>query len=47
VKIIVVTSNPHKADEVRAFFSGLVYLRHVSMDIPEYRSDDVGEIARK
>jgi len=47
VKIIVVTSNPHKADEVRAFFSGLVDLRHVSMDIPEYRSDDVGEIARK
>ena len=47
MKITVVTSNPHKADEVRAFFSGLVEVAHVSMDIPEYRHDDVGEIARK
>ena len=41
------TSNPHKAAEVRAFFGDLLDLEFVSMDIPEYRHDDPGEIARE
>jgi len=31
---------------VAAFFSGDVEVTHVALDIPEHRSDDVGEIAR-
>jgi XTP/dITP diphosphohydrolase len=42
----MVTSNPHKAKEVAAFFSGVLEVTHVDLDIPEHRSDDVGEIAR-
>jgi XTP/dITP diphosphohydrolase len=45
VKIVVVTSNIHKAAEITDFFGGLVEITHVSMEIPEYRHDDVGEIA--
>lgn len=45
MKIVVVTSNIHKAAEIADFFGGLVAITHVSMDIPEYRHDDVGEIA--
>jgi len=45
VKIVVVTSNIHKAAEIADFFRGLVEITHVSMEIPEYRHDDVGEIA--
>jgi len=47
VKIAVVTSNPHKAAEIVAFFGPAFQLDHVSIEIPEYRHDDVGEIARK
>ena len=45
MKIVVVTSNIHKAAEIADFFRGLVEITHVSMEIPEYRHDDVGEIA--
>jgi XTP/dITP diphosphohydrolase len=46
VKITVVTSNANKAAEVAAFFKGEVEVGHISLDIPETRSEDVGEIAR-
>jgi len=46
VKLTIVTSNANKAVEVAAFFSGAVEVTHVSLDIPEHRSDDVGEIAK-
>jgi XTP/dITP diphosphohydrolase len=46
VKIIVVTSNRNKAAEVAAFFKGVVEVGHIPLDIPEIRSDEVGEIAR-
>lgn len=45
MKIVVVTSNPHKAAEIADFFGDLVEITHVSMDIPEYRHDNVREIA--
>ena len=40
------TGNTNKAAEVAAFFTGIADIIHVSLDLPEYRSDDVGEIAR-
>lgn len=40
------TSNANKAAEVAAFFEGAVEVTHISLDLPEYRSDDIGEIAR-
>ena len=42
----MVTGNPNKAAEVAAFFEGALEVTHVSLDLPEHRSDDVGEIAR-
>jgi XTP/dITP diphosphohydrolase len=42
----MVTGNANKAAEVAAFFSGELDVAHVSLDLPEHRSDDVGEIAR-
>jgi XTP/dITP diphosphohydrolase len=42
----MVTSNANKAVEVAAFFCGVLDVTHISLDIPEHRSDDVGEIAR-
>jgi len=47
VKIVVVTSNPNKAGEIADYFGALVEIMHVSMEIPEYRHPDVGEIAYK
>jgi XTP/dITP diphosphohydrolase len=47
VKIAVVTSNPHKAAEIAAFFGPAVTVEHIRMEIPEYRHPDVGEIARQ
>jgi len=44
--LTIVTSNANKAQEVAAFFGGTLTVRHVTLDIPELRSDDVGEIAR-
>ncbi|PKL69445.1 MAG: non-canonical purine NTP pyrophosphatase, RdgB/HAM1 family [Methanomicrobiales archaeon HGW-Methanomicrobiales-1] len=45
-KLTIVTSNANKAVEVAAFFSGTLEVSHVALEIPEHRSDDVGEIAR-
>ena len=39
------TGNAHKAAEVAVFFQGIAEITHVSLELPEYRSDDVGEIA--
>ncbi len=47
MKLAVVTSNPNKAQEVAAFFAGRIDVTHVSLECPEYRSDDVCEIARE
>jgi XTP/dITP diphosphohydrolase len=46
MRLSVVTSNPHKADEIRSFFTGFLEVDHVNLECPEYRHDDVGEIAR-
>lgn len=46
MKITIVTSNANKAVEVAAFFQGAVEVDHVPLEIPESRSEDVGEIAR-
>ena len=45
MKITMVTSNEGKAREVAAFFGKSVEVAHVALEIPEHRSDDVGEIA--
>ena len=47
MKITIVTSNAGKAREVAAFFGGLLEVDHVALDIPEYRSNDIAEIARE
>lgn len=47
MKLTVVTSNAHKAEEVAAFFTGIAEIEHVSMDIPEYRYSKVREIAEE
>ena len=46
MKITMVTSNAGKAAEVAAFFGGLLEVDHVALDVPEHRSNDIGEIAR-
>jgi XTP/dITP diphosphohydrolase len=46
VRLAVVTSNPHKAREVAAFFRGALEVEHVDLECPEFRHSDVGEIAR-
>lgn len=43
----MVTSNANKAAEVAAYFGGRLEVAHVALDVPEHRSDDVGEIARE
>jgi XTP/dITP diphosphohydrolase len=45
-RLAVVTSNPHKAKEVAAFFHGELEVEHVPLECPEFRDVDVGEIAR-
>lgn len=47
MKIAVVTRNRNKASEIAAFFGKNAEIEHVTMDLPEIRHDDVGEIARK
>ncbi len=42
----MVTGNPNKAREVAAYFEGVLEVEHVPLDCPEFRDDDVGEIAR-
>jgi XTP/dITP diphosphohydrolase len=46
VRLAVVTSNPHKAEEVAAFFHGELEVEHVNLECPEFRHSDAGEIAR-
>lgn len=41
------TSNRHKAEEVASFFAGVAEVEHISLDIPEYRDDNVRKIARE
>ena len=43
----MVSSNAHKAKEVAEFFGGTLEVNHVSLDIPELRSEDVMEISRQ
>jgi XTP/dITP diphosphohydrolase len=47
MKLTVVTGNPGKAREVAAYFAGILDVEHVACDLPEFRDDDVGEIARE
>ena len=42
----MVTGKAGKAAEVAAFFGGLLEVDHVALEIPEHRSNDVGEVAR-
>jgi XTP/dITP diphosphohydrolase len=46
MKLLVVTSNPHKADEIRSCLGGRIEVEDVRLECPECRHDDVGEIAR-
>ena len=41
------TGNQHKAEEVAGFFSGTIDVEHVPLEIPEYRDDEIGPIARE
>lgn len=43
----MVSSNADKAREVAEFFGSTVEVTHVSLDIPEIRSEDVTEISRQ
>ncbi|MDD1674314.1 MAG: RdgB/HAM1 family non-canonical purine NTP pyrophosphatase [Methanomicrobiales archaeon] len=45
MKLIVVTGNAHKAQEVQEFFQGALSVEHVALDIPEHRHHDVRVIA--
>ena len=46
MKLLVVTSNPNKADEIRSYFGGGIEVEDVRLECPECRHDDVAEIAR-
>ncbi|MEI6293541.1 MAG: RdgB/HAM1 family non-canonical purine NTP pyrophosphatase [Methanomicrobiales archaeon] len=46
MKLFVVTSNPHKADEIRSYFGEGIEVEDVRLECPECRHDDVAEIAR-
>jgi XTP/dITP diphosphohydrolase len=46
VKITMVTSNAGKAAEVAAFFGGSLEVDHIALEVPEYRLNDIAEIAR-
>ena len=43
----VVTSNKNKAQEVAAFFAGVAEVHHTFLEIPEFRDNDVGVIAKE
>ena len=47
MNLAVVTSNANKAREVAAYFTGVLEVEHVALECPEFRNDDVGEIARE
>ncbi|HUU75304.1 MAG TPA: RdgB/HAM1 family non-canonical purine NTP pyrophosphatase [Methanoregulaceae archaeon] len=44
---MVVTSNPDKAEEIGLYLKEYLEVEHIAMEIPEYRDDDVAEIAKK
>ncbi len=46
MKLLVVTSNPNKADEIRSYFGGGIEVEDIRLECPECRHDDVAEIAR-
>ncbi|WP_292518442.1 RdgB/HAM1 family non-canonical purine NTP pyrophosphatase [Methanoculleus sp.] len=46
MRLAVVTSNANKAREVAAYFTGVLTVEHVPLEVPEFRHADVGEIAR-
>ncbi len=46
MKLAVVTGNPHKAREVESYLQGIIEVEHVPLDCPEFRHNDVREIAR-
>jgi XTP/dITP diphosphohydrolase len=46
MKLLVVTSNPNKADEIRSYFGSGIEVEDVRLECPECRHDDVAEIAR-
>ncbi|MEI6840513.1 MAG: RdgB/HAM1 family non-canonical purine NTP pyrophosphatase [Methanomicrobiales archaeon] len=46
MKLLVVTSNSHKAEEIRSYFGGAIEVEDVRLECPECRHDDVAEIAR-
>ena len=43
----MVTGNSHKAQEIADFFAGTIDVEHVPLEIPEYRDDEIGPIARE
>lgn len=45
MKIAFVTSNIHKAREAAGILQGVIEVEHIPLEIPELRSDFVGEIA--
>ncbi len=47
MKITIVTSNINKAGEITDFFSDVLEVVHIPLEIPEIRSDDVVEISRQ
>ena len=47
MKLTMVSSNADKAREVAEFFGGTLEVTHVSLEIPELRSEDVVEISRQ
>ena len=47
MKLLVVTSNPNKAKEIRSYFRDLAEVVHVCIECPEHRHEDVGEIAKE
>lgn len=46
MNVTIVTSNVHKAHEVAEYFRGIADVRHIPLEIPEFRDNDVGVIAR-
>jgi len=45
MKIAFVTSNIHKAREAAGILQGVIEVEHIPLEIPELRSDSVGEIS--
>lgn len=45
MRITFVTSNKHKAREAAGILAGLAEIEHVSLEIPEIRSESVAEVA--